>query len=110
MTGHAVAMLPCHDGRGNGRRNEVDEVLVGANNGGGVVVISLCSFAGFLVRRGAVELVGLEWEGSEPDGHTRGLEVCSIEGNDTDDIVMVWLEVLDSNGGFLGRNITNYGL
>lgn len=91
MSGYAVAVLSCHDGCGDGRGNEINEVFVGTNDGCGVIVGSLGTIAVFLVRSSAVELLGLCGKGSQADGDARGLEVCGIKSDDTDNIVVVWL-------------------
>lgn len=107
MSRDAVAMLSCHDGWGDGGRNEIDKVLVRSNDGCRIVVISVRSVAGVFVRTGTVELIGVGGEGSQSDGHAGSLEVCGIQGNNADNIVVVGLEVFDGDRGLLWRDIAN---
>jgi hypothetical protein len=99
-----------HDGRCDGWDDDVDEVLVRADDGGRGVAIVVSSFVVFLVRCGVVELLRVGGEGSKSDGHAGGLEVGRVEGHDANDILVVWLQVFYGHGGLLRRNIADYML
>lgn len=57
-----------------------------------------------------VVLIRVGGERAQPDGDAGGLEVGRVESNDSDDIVVIWLEVLYGDGRLLGRYVADWCL
>lgn len=100
-------MLAGHDRRNEGGGN-VSQSLVRADDGRGREV----RIAGVLAIFGwarAVELVGVEGQRSEADGHAGCLEVGGIERDDADGVLVIGQQVLNGHGGLLWRDIADCG-
>jgi hypothetical protein len=100
-------MFSSHDRRSNGRDYDIDEVLVRTDDRRGRVIILFTTIMALLVRRGIVEQSRGCRKCAESDRDTRGLEVSRIERNNTNHIVVVWLEVFDRDRGFLWGDIAD---
>lgn len=100
-------MLARHDGRDE-RCCDICKALVGSNDGCWRVRFIVAGCLQLFGRVGAVVLVRVGRQGAQADGDAWGLEVGRVEGDDSNDIVVVRLEVLDSDGRFLRRDVADY--
>jgi hypothetical protein len=102
-------VLACHD-----RRDEwgcdIGKALVRSDDGRGRVVLIVAGSLDFLGRVRIVVLVRVGRQRAQPDGNAGGLEVGRIECDDANDIVVVWLQILNGNGRLLGRYVANWNL
>lgn len=87
-------MLPCHD-RCDKRCDDIGEALIRSDDGCGCEALIVVGCLRLLGGVRAVPLVGVGGQGAQPDGHARGLEVGRVEGDDANNIVVVWLQVLN---------------
>jgi hypothetical protein len=99
-------VLSCHDRRDEWGDN-IGETLVGPNDWGGCVGFIVVGSVEFLGRIGVVVLVRVGGQRAHPNGDTGGLEVGRVQGNDANNVVVVRLQVLDRDGGFLGRYVAD---
>lgn len=93
-------MLAGHDGRDK-RGCDIGQALVGSDDGCGRVCFIVVGYLQLFGRVRVVVLVGVGGQCAHANGDARGLEIGRVEGDDSYDIVVVRLEVLDGDGRFL---------
>lgn len=102
-------MFSCHDRRNEGGY-DVGKALVRSDDWRGRVVLIVGRGLKLFRRIGVVVLIRVGRQCAHPDWDAGGLKVGRVESDDADNIVVVGLQIFDSNGRLLGRYVADCGL